>query len=268
MSSSANSGQYPWLRDYPDHLDWEMDIPVRSMVDVFDETVAEFGDRPGFDFLGKHYSWAEMGALTDKFAAGLQRELGIKKGDKVGLFLPNSPIFLIAYYGVLKIGATVVNYNPLYAEDELAYQIEDSETDIMVTLDLQMLYEKADKMLHGTRLKRLILCKFTDILPFPKSLLFPVFKRSECARVAKDKRILWFHDLTSGGADFTPVKIDPLRIWLFCNIRAGRRACPRAQCSAITASTPMRCKAHHGSGISSAARKKCWACCRFSMYLP
>lgn len=221
----------PWLSDYPDHLAWDMKIEQRSMVDAFDDTTLKYADHAGFDFLGKTYSWGELGNLTNRFAAGLQNEMGIQKGDKVGLLLPNSPIFLIAYYAILKIGATVVNYNPLYAESELAHQIEDSETDIMVTFDLKMLYEKADKMLSGTRLKRIVLCKFTDILPAPKSWLFPIFKRGEMARLSKsaktDKRIFHFRDLINNDGSFTPAKIDVLSDLAVLQYTGGTTGVPK-----------------------------------------
>jgi long-chain acyl-CoA synthetase len=116
------------------------------------------------------------------------------------LFLPNSPYFLIAYYGILKAGASVVNFNPLYADRELSHQIADSETDMMVTVDLAMLYGKMEKMLGQTRLQKLILCRFTDILPFPKNILFPVFKRGECAKITPSEKIAWFHELTDNDA--------------------------------------------------------------------
>jgi long-chain acyl-CoA synthetase len=124
------------------------------------------------------------------------------------LFLPNSPYFLIAYYGILKAGASVVNFNPLYADRELSHQIADSETDMMVTVDLAMLYGKMEKMLGQTRLQKLILCRFTDILPFPKNILFPVFKRGECAKVMPSEKIAWFHELTDNDGNVKTQAID------------------------------------------------------------
>ena len=139
-----SSQNYPWLEHYADNVDWHMDIVPRLMSDVFDETVARKPSDQAFDFMGKTYTWSELQIAVNKFAAGLQA-YGIGKGQKVGIFLPNCPTFLIAYYGILKTGATVVNYNPLYAEAELAHQITDSDTEIMVSFDLEMLYEKMEK---------------------------------------------------------------------------------------------------------------------------
>jgi long-chain acyl-CoA synthetase len=173
MPSQAQA--YPWVSTYPDMLDWNLDIPVHPVYDLLDATAQKFADRPAFDFLGKQYTWAEISDLVDKFAAGLQRD-GLEKGMKVGLFLPNSPYFLISYYAVLKAGGTVVHFNPLYAEAELSHQIEDSETEIMITCDLKMLHEKMEKMLHATRLNKIVFCKFTDVLPFPKNVLLRLLR--------------------------------------------------------------------------------------------
>lgn len=199
---------FPWLRHYDPGVPPQLDAPQRPLFAMLDETVEKYGDRPAFDFLGKTYDWAAIGAQVNAFACGLQKA-GVGKGMKIGLFLPNSPIYLIAYYGILKTGATVVNYNPLYAERELAHQIEDSETDWMITFDLAMLYDKMAKMLETTRLQRLVVCRFTDILPFPKNILFSVFKARERARIAPSPQILWFADLLAQGSDVTPPAIDP-----------------------------------------------------------
>ncbi len=198
---------YPWLQTYPDDIDWDMAIDEKPVFDILDQTAAKYANRPAFDFLGKKYNWAEISDLANRFALGLQ-SMGVKKGNKVGLFLPNSPYFLICYYAILKTGATVVNFNPLYAERELSNQIEDSETDIMITTDLEMLYEKMHKMLHGTRLEKLIMCRFTDILPFPKNILFKLAKGKELANVADTKRISWFHDLIENDGKVAAVDIN------------------------------------------------------------
>jgi long-chain acyl-CoA synthetase len=200
---------HPWIQNYDAGIDWHMPIAAKPVYALLDETVTKFGNRPAFDFLDKKYTWSEISDLSNRFAAGLQK-LGVQKGQKIGLFLPNCPYFLIAYYGILKTGATVVNFNPLYAEKEIAHQISDSEADMLVTLDLELLYAKANKMLHSTRLKKLVLCRFTDILAFPKNILFPVFKAKEKAKVAASDKISWFHDLIQNDGKVQTPAIDPL----------------------------------------------------------
>lgn len=202
-----NAQNYPWIENYDRGIDWNMPLEPRPVYTLMDDAAKKYAGRPAFDFLGKKYNWSEISDLVNRFAAGLQR-IGVKKGQKIGLFLPNSPYFLIAYYGILKAGATVVNFNPLYADRELSHQIADSETDMMVTVDLAMLYGKMEKMLGETRLQKLILCRFCDILPFPKNILFPVFKRSECARVTASEKIAWFHELTDNNGVLNTPSID------------------------------------------------------------
>ena len=97
----------------------------------------------------------ELGALTDRVAKGLQ-QLGVKPGVHVGLFLPNTPHYVIAFFGVLKAGGTVVNYSPLDAAKVLQHKIDDSRTDFLFTLDLAALYPQMAGMLGTTRLRKLI----------------------------------------------------------------------------------------------------------------
>ena len=199
--------EYPWLKSYDEGVDWFMEIPVRPVFAMLDDTAKLYGDRPAFDFLGKKYNWREIFDLANRFAAGLQKQ-GIGKGYKVGLFLPNCPYYLIAYYGILKAGATVVNFNPLYAERELKHQIEDSETDFMVTTDLTLLHDKMLVMLAETRLQKMIVGRFTDILPWPQNILFPIFKRKDHAKIRPSQSLLWFHDLINNDGNVKSPTID------------------------------------------------------------
>ncbi len=217
---------YPWLKHYPDTPKWDMPIPNETMLDALARTAAAKPQAPAFYFLGKSYNWGEIAAQVDRFAAGLQAQ-GLKKGDKVGLFLPNCPIFLIAYYGVMKAGGTVVNYNPLYAVRELVHQIEDSETDILITLDLKILYDKAAEVLKTSRLKRLIIGKFTDILPFPKSILFPIFKCKERAKIASDVRITSLAALMNNSGKPASIALDPVNDIAVLQYTGGTTGVPK-----------------------------------------
>ncbi len=207
-SQSLQTRDLPWVKNYPAGISWDRPVPSYPVPQMLDETVRNFGNRPGFDFLGKKYSWAELGDLADRMAKGLQ-ELGVGKGVKVGLFLANSPIFLIAYYAILKAGGTVVNYNPLYSVKELEHQVQDSETDIMVTLDLAILYDKMRGLLKETRLKKVIVAKFTDLLPFPKGCLFRIAKGGDIAVIDQSDKIIWFHDLIDNDGQIQKIDINP-----------------------------------------------------------
>ena len=176
-----------------------------------DRAVANHGNRPCTNFLGRTMTYKEIGALVDRTAAGLQK-LGVTKGTKVGLFLPNCPTFVIYYYAILKAGGTVVNFNPLYTLEELTYQLKDSDTEIMVTLDLKVLFDKVDALLQSDALPRAIVASFASLLPSAKSVLFKLFKAKELARPAASpaaRKIVLDADLIAGAGAPTPVEIDP-----------------------------------------------------------
>ena len=207
-TSQTDSSSYPWIKHYPDDIDWNMDIPNIPIYEMLDTTACNYADAPAFDFLGAKLTWGEINQRTKKFAKGLQ-DIGVTKGTKVGIFLPNCPLFVVAYYALMRCGATVVNYNPLYAKEELANMIEDSETDIVITADLEMLYGKMAKMLHETRLEKLVVASFVDMLPFPKNFLFKIVKGKELASVETNRRIFKYEDLIDNDGAYAPVAINP-----------------------------------------------------------
>lgn len=200
---------YAWLKSYSDHVSWDMNITAHPVFHLLEETAQKYGEKPGFNFLGKATSWAQLNDHANKFAKGLQEILGVKKGQRVGLFLPNCPYFLIAYYGVLKAGATVVNFNPLYVERELEHQIEDAEVDIMVTVDVAMLFEKMETMLASTRLSRVIVAKFEHLLPFPKNYLYSLLKAKDIAKIPPREDVIWYHNLIQNDGLFSHPDIKP-----------------------------------------------------------
>ncbi len=197
-----------WQKSYPANLMWDQEVPCYPLFDMLDATAKAHGDRPAFDFLGASMTWAEVHEKSLKLAKGLQA-LGVGKGKQVGLFLPNCPNFLVAYYAIARTGATIVNYNPLYSNKELVHQIEDSHTDIMISADLTILYDKMKQMLTDTRLEHLIVCRFTDMLPQPKKFLFKLLKGRELAKIPDSKRISWLHDVSDNDGKPAPVTIDP-----------------------------------------------------------
>ncbi|MEE9545998.1 MAG: AMP-binding protein, partial [Hyphomicrobium sp.] len=162
--AAGTESPLPLLRQYPEGVDWHMPLAIAPLYTLLDDTVAKFGHLTCTNFLGNKLTYAEIGELVDRTTAGLQRA-GVGKGTKVGLFLPNSPTFIIYFFAVLKAGGTVVNYNPLYTVRELAYQIKDSDTDVMVTFDLKALFEKVDALLQSGALPRAIVCSFAALLP-------------------------------------------------------------------------------------------------------
>ena len=186
----------------------DIQIPIKPIYDLLDEAVAKRGQKPALDFLGRQWSYQQLGELVDKAAAGF-RALGVKRDVRVGLHLPNTPYYVICYFAILKAGGTVVNFNPLYVERELAQQIKDSDTSIMVTMDLDALYSKLSPLLGKGSLQKFVVCKMTQILSPTKSLLFKVFKHKDLAKVANDARVIDFEQLIKTGTIQPPATIDP-----------------------------------------------------------
>jgi long-chain acyl-CoA synthetase len=175
---------------------------------LLDAAVARFADRPAIDFFGRKFTYAQLGRQVDRAALGLQK-LGVRHGTRVGLCLPNTPYAVIAYFAILKLGGIVVNFNPLYVEREIAQQIEDSGTTIMVTLDVKKIYPKIASLLATTCLERIVVCSLRAALPFAKGILFRLFKSAELAKPREDGRHVRFGTLLAARGTIEPADIDP-----------------------------------------------------------
>lgn len=185
-----------------------MTVATGPATGIFETAVAEWPERPCIDFLGAKWTYREIGDLIDRAAAGFRR-LGVEKGTRVGLCLPNTPYYVICWFAVLKAGGIVVNFNPLYVERELKHQIDDSGTSIMVTLDLEVMYPKVASLLGSSKLETIVVCPMAGILPSVKRLLFTLFKGKDRAKIPADGRHVTFGELTSRREPVPPVKVDP-----------------------------------------------------------
>lgn len=192
-------------------VDWDTPIAREPLYALLDRAVQAYPDRPYLDFLGRKWTYAEIGGLVDRAAKGFQR-MGVRPGVKVGLCLPNTPYYTICYFGILKAGGTVVNYNPLYVERELRHQVKDSGTRIMVTLNLKQIHPKVQALVEdpNTPLERVVVCPMQGILPPVKGMLFGVLKRSEIDDGPDDLQHCTFDALVDNDGAYHPVEIDPL----------------------------------------------------------
>jgi long-chain acyl-CoA synthetase len=178
----GQASAHPWLSSYPKGVVWHQHFAAKPLYSLLDDAVSRYPNKPCTNFLGKVLTYSEIGHQVDRAAAGLQR-LGVAKGTKVGLFLPNSPTYIVFYFAVLKIGAIVVNFNPLYTVEELSFQVRDSETDLMITLDLKVLFDKVEALLSSGVLNRAVVCSFAALLPVAKSVLFRLLKGRDLAQI-------------------------------------------------------------------------------------
>lgn len=200
-----------WEASYPAGIDWDLRFESKALPDILDDAVAAYGERTCIKFRGRSFKYKEIGELVDRAARGF-RSLGVHRGIKVALMLPNSPYTVICYYAVLKAGGRVVNINPLYASPEIAHLVNDSGACILVTLDLKALYEKVEPLLAtDNRLERIVVCSLAGVLPFTEKALFPLLRRREMISIPKDDRHVAYERLIENGQNgsFDPVEFDP-----------------------------------------------------------
>lgn len=178
-----------------------------SLPALLERTLAMNPQAPFLHFLGRTYSYAQIHKEAKAFALGLQA-IGIAKGDRVGLFLPNVPIYAAAYYGAMMAGAVVVNFSPLYSVEELSWQVGDSGTKVLVTLDVPELYRNAAKVLEASALETLVVGSLADQLPWYKGLALQLLKRKQIADVAFGPTIKSWAEMIPAGQP-APVDVGP-----------------------------------------------------------
>ncbi|WP_047150558.1 long-chain-fatty-acid--CoA ligase [Aneurinibacillus tyrosinisolvens] len=158
-----------WVSSYPSEIPQTLLYPSIPLYNVLLDTAQQYPDHPALFFMGKEMTYAELLEDCYRFANAIQR-LGVKKGDRVAVMLPNTPQAVIAYYGALLAGVVVVQTNPLYTERELEHQMADSGAETMVCLDL--LYPRVMKVKGMTSLKNIIVTGIKDYL-LPKKSAVP-----------------------------------------------------------------------------------------------
>lgn len=173
----------PWLPYYPVETPHSLDYPDQSIVQFLLDAVQRFPNHVAIHFLGKNMTYRELHADALKLAAGLM-SLGIARGDRISIMLPNCPQSVVAYYGALMAGGIVVQTNPLYVERELEHQLRDSGAVAIITVDL--LYARLSRVRTEQpatgplpNLRHVVVTSLKDGLPFPKSMLYPIKQRME-----------------------------------------------------------------------------------------
>jgi long-chain acyl-CoA synthetase len=168
----------------------------RWMPELLFDTAKRLPQAPAIDFMGRVTRYAELAAEVRRAASGF-RAMGIGPGSTVGLFLPNCPHYVVAAYGAWLAGARVANFSPLYTADELRVQVEDSEADVMVTLDVKALLPTIEAVLASSRLKALVIGNVAEALPPSKSFLYRLLRGKERTPFSEDARHVPFADLVA-----------------------------------------------------------------------
>jgi long-chain acyl-CoA synthetase len=200
----------PWLRQYPKEIPYTIEYELKPLQWYLKDIASQFPNKKALHFLGKEVTFAEVYTQALKFANYL-RSLGIEKGDRVAIMLPNCPQAVIGYYGALLAGAIVVQTNPLYTERELQYQLHDSGAKVILCLDL--VYPKVTTVKPSTNLQHIIITSIKDYLPFPKNLLYPLIQKKQTNIVVKVKESsevhLFKNVLKTASAEEIEISCDP-----------------------------------------------------------
>ena len=166
MTSTAYNNA-PWLAHYDPGVPASLEYPSIPVYELLDGSASKFPERPCANFYGRRITYRSMKTLTDRLAASFIG-IGLKRGEHVVLLLPNSPQFMLAYYGLLKAGLVVAALNPLASEDELAFLLSHSDSKTAITIPLFL--EKTAAAARQAGLKRVFYSRLADFMPFPLSL--------------------------------------------------------------------------------------------------
>ena len=165
MEAKARYQEKPWLKFYPSGVPDAIEIPDKSLPQVFDEVAGKYSGKDAIIFYGNKISYGKLKEEVDRFASALHG-LGIGKGNKLALYLLNSPQYIIAYFGALKAGATLTPISPVYTSIEVKHQLQDSEAESIVCQNF--LYDNVERA--GVKLKNVIITDIGEYLPTSKKL--------------------------------------------------------------------------------------------------
>ena len=193
----------PWLKSYEDGVPHSIKYPGLPLHTILSASAVEFPDKTAIIFYGKKISYGDLNRWANRLANAIMA-LGVKRGDRVGLMLPNLPQALIGYYGILKAGAIVVEISPLYVEKEIEQQIADSGAETIIALDI--FYPRIEPVMKKVCLRAVILAGVQDYLPLFLKLLYPVKakKEGQWIKVEKAKPVYDFKGLIMTSKDSDP----------------------------------------------------------------
>ncbi|MFZ5857846.1 MAG: long-chain-fatty-acid--CoA ligase [Chloroflexota bacterium] len=198
----------PWVKNYDKGVPASIEYPKGPVFQFLDQSAQKYPDRACTIFKGAVVSYKEMNAISDRIAGALVA-MGVKKGDRVGIFMPNTPQFVMAYFGILKAGGVVVATNPLYTPPEIEYQVNDSGVEIMFVMT--NFYKTIKTAQPKTKIKKLIVTNIKEGLPPLLRVLFTLAKekksgfRIEGGLAEGD---IWFQDLLAKHASTPRPKLD------------------------------------------------------------
>lgn len=161
-ASTPSYADRPWLASYPVGVPADYDFPRVPLTRLLDDAAASFPDRVALAFLGARLTYRQLKAAVDSFATALAG-LGVAKGDRVAIVLPNCPQNVITFFATLRLGAVVVEHNPLYTETELRHQLVDCGAKVVVCLD--RVYDTLAAVRRDNALEHVVVTSMADYLP-------------------------------------------------------------------------------------------------------
>jgi long-chain acyl-CoA synthetase len=210
------SAERPWLDAYPADVPLSLaPYPDENVFSMLESAARRFPDRPGFAWFGAHMRYDELLREVERCSAMLAG-LGVRKGDRVAMIMPNCPAFTIAFYACMRIGAVAVGNNPVYTAREMEHQLADSEPSVVLVADL--MYADYKGVFADLGLENIVVVRLNDYMPFLKKLLAPAlkFKKQQLAAgkpwppVPKDARVLRWHQAMAKAGPVPPVAaVDP-----------------------------------------------------------
>ncbi|MBI5603020.1 MAG: AMP-binding protein [Deltaproteobacteria bacterium] len=190
----------------------------------FERMAEKYPQNTALIFLGEKYSYARLRNLIDRFATGLSR-LGVRKGDRVMLYLSNSPQWIIGFFGIQKIGAVAVPVSPIYTSHELTYMVNDSGAETIICHDTNFGYVK--EVFSGTGLKRAVVTNLVDLLPLSKRAIGFLFDKVPHGLVEKSDQVLLFKELLKAPPAPPPVEMDSMKDLSYILYTGGTTGFPK-----------------------------------------
>jgi len=203
----SQTPERPWFRFWPEGVPKHIEYPLVPLSELLKNTAQKYPNSVATIYFDRGITYKGLDTATDKFAAALSK-LGVKKGDKVALFLPNVPQFIVSYYGALRIGAIVTAISPLYKEREVEYQLVDSEAETIVSLD--MLFPIVEKVWERTKLKRAIITNLKEFMPFATVAIGSLLRKIPLLKIERKPNVSFFQELLRDNSPEPPkVEINP-----------------------------------------------------------
>lgn len=217
-----------WHTHYPQEIPITIDYDRKPLHKFLEESTEQYKDMKALHFMGNEMSFNELYIEAKKMANYMQG-LGLQKGDRVAIMLPNCPQAVISYYATLMTGAIVVQTNPLYKERELDYQLNDSGCTIIICLDI--LLPLVASVRKQSSIKHTIVTSIKDYLPFPKNLIYPFIQKRQYDVVVKvehsEDTHIWSSVIRESSDQYTEVQIDPIEDLALLQYTGGTTGHPK-----------------------------------------